>query len=281
VKTRYGWPERAQLDYPEWDLNAQRAVVETRVALFTRFAHFIIAGDSIFKQFLARWDVAFHTVPVDTERLQPPNPSVRAGSPLIIHAPNHRHVKGTEALLAACDELRAKGFVFDLRLVESVPRHEALDLYRDAAIIADQFTMGGFGIFALEGMALGKPVLTYLDEEHHTNPVFSHPIVNTTSENIRDVLAALLEIPELRRRIGDAARASVVRYQSFAVMGEVWTRIYRHMWWGEPLDLVSTRHFHPERGTRPLTEDPSQAEFWPVPVDDLIAHIATAIERAT
>lgn len=279
VKTRYGWPERAQLDYPLWDLEEQRGIVETRVALFTRYAHFIIAGDSIFKPFLQRWDVSFHTVPVDVDSLQPSNPREPPGPPVIIHAPNHRHVKATDALLAACDELRARGFAFELRLIESVPRHQALDLYRDAAIIADQFTMGGFGIFALEGMALAKPVLTYLDEEHHTNPVFSHPLVNTTPENLRDVLAVLLSLPELRQRIGEAGRESVVRYQSFPVMGEVWARIYRHVWWGAPLDLSSTRHFDPARGTRALTEDPGKAAFWPVPVDDLIQRIAAALER--
>jgi glycosyltransferase involved in cell wall biosynthesis len=278
IESRYDWPARMQLDYPLWDLGAQRAVVENRVALFSRYAHFIIAGDSIFAGFLDRWDVLFHTVPADTRRLAP---VFTTGNtvPLIVHAPNHRNVKGTEFLLRAVERLQARGIACELRLIEGIPRHEALALYDAADIIADQFILGGFGIFALEGMALGKPVLTYLDEQHLRNPLLVHPLVNTTPENVEEVLAVLLQLPELRERIGRAARASVERYQSFEVMAEVWMRVYRHVWWGEPLALETTRHFDPARGTRAVTEDPREAAFWPVEVGDLMGEIEKALSR--
>ena len=152
-------------------------------------------------------------------------------------------------------------------------------MYEDADVVADQFIMGAFGIFALEGMALGKPVLTYLDEEHLRRRIYSHPLVNTTPENLTEVLAVLHAVPELRARIGAASRASVVRYQSFDALAQVWTRVYRHIWWREPLDLESTPPFDPARSARSLTEDPGRAEFWPVPVDDLMPRIAAALQR--
>ena len=264
-KSRYGWPERAQLDYPDWDLTAYREVVEERVALFGRFADFLMAGDSLYEPILPRADLSLHTVPVDTESLVPSEPVSRE-VPVIVHAPNHRNIKGTAYLLDAVEQLRARGFAYELRLIEGVPRHEALRLYVDADVVADQFIIGAFGIFALEGMALGKPVLTYLDEPHLQRPVYSHPLVNTTPENMLAVLAVLHAVPELRRRIGNASRASVVCYQSFDALAQVWTRVYRHVWWGEPLDLASTPPFDPSRKARSLSEDPSQAEFWPVEV---------------
>lgn len=276
--SRYGWPERAQLDYPKWDLTAYREIVEERVALFGRFADFIMAGDSIYEPILPRSDSSLHTVPVDTESLVPSEPLARS-VPLIIHAPNHRHVKGTAYLIEAVDRLRELGFPFELRLIEGVPRHEALKMYVDADIVADQFIMGAFGIFALEGLALGKPVLTYLDEQHLQRPIFSHPLVNTTPENMIEVLAALHSVPELRARIGEASRASVVRYQSFDALAQVWTRIYRHVWWREPLGLESTAPFDPARTARSLSEDPNCAEFWPVSVDDLMPRIEEAVKR--
>jgi hypothetical protein len=152
-------------------------------------------------------------------------------------------------------------------------------MYGDADIIADQFMMGAFGIFALEGMALGKPVLTYLDEQHLQRPVYDHPLVNTTPENLPRVLAALIASPELRLRLGAAGRASVVRYQSFDAMAAVWTNIYRHLWWGTPLSLESTAPFDAARGTRSTTEDPLREDFWPVQVSDLMAVITGAIAR--
>ena len=219
-----------------------------------------------------------HAVPVDTESLVPREPVARS-VPVIVHAPNHRHVKGTEYLLDAVDRLRVRGFPFELRLIEGVPRDEALRLYVDADIVADQFIGGAFGIFALEGMALGKPVLTYLDEEHLRRPIYNHPLVNSTPENLAEVLAALHAVPELRARIGTASRASVVRYQSFDALAPVWTRIYRHIWWREPLELESTPPFDPTRTARSLSEDPAQEEFWPVRVDDLMPRIQEAVGR--
>jgi glycosyltransferase involved in cell wall biosynthesis len=276
--SRYGWPELAQVDYPEWDLTAQREVVEERVRLFARFADFLMAGDSLYEPVLPRSDLSLHPVPVDTESLVPHEPMARS-TPVIVHAPNHRHVKGTAYLIDAVDRLRDRGFAFELRLIEGVPRHEALRLYADADILADQFIMGTYGTFALEGMALGKPVLTYLTSENLLRPSCSHPLVNTTPENLVEVLAVLHAVPELRTRIGAASRASVVRYQSFEAMAAVWTQIYRHVWWREPLDLQSTPPYDPARTARSLSEDPASAEFWPVPVDDLIPRITEAVRR--
>ncbi|HEV7765977.1 MAG TPA: glycosyltransferase [Thermoanaerobaculia bacterium] len=277
-RSRYRWTERAQLDYPNWDLAAYREVVESRIALFDRFASFILAGDKLYEPLFPRFDLSFHTVPVDTQQLVPADAPMRA-VPVIIHAPNHRNIKGTAELLAALEYLKERGFPFELRLIEGVPRHEALQMYGDADIIADQFIMGAFGIFALEGMALGKPVLTYLDEPHLQDSTYSHPLVNTTLENMTRVLAVLHAVPELRRRIGLASRASVERYQSFAALAEVWTRIYRHVWWRQPLDLESTAPYDPRRPTRALAEDPTDPAFWPVPVDDLMQEIRAAVDR--
>jgi hypothetical protein len=142
--------------------------------------------------------------------------------------------------------------------------------------------MGGFGIFALEGLCLGKPVLTYLDQDYLGNPIFTHPIVNTNPENIERVLAVLLQVPALRERLGEAGCESVVRYQSVAAMAEVWTRIYCHLWWGEPLDLETTAPFSRERQARSFVEDPACPDFWPVPVEDLMPaiHNALALTRS-
>jgi glycosyltransferase involved in cell wall biosynthesis len=199
--------------------------------------------------------------------------------PVIIHAPNHRWVKGTDHLLAAIDRLRARGLDFELRLIERIPRHQALELYQSADIIADQFCIGGFGIFALEGLTLAKPVLTYLDQDYLGDPVFNHPIVNTNPENLERILAVLLQVPELRERLGVAGRESIEQYQSVAALAEIWNHIYRHVWWGEPLQLERTRLFSPDRKPRSFTEDPARSDFWPVPVDDLLPEIDAALEK--
>jgi glycosyltransferase involved in cell wall biosynthesis len=68
-------------------------------------------------------------------------------------------------------------------------------------------------VFAIEAMALGKPVVTFLHEEavQRTSEAFGVdvPLVGATKETLRDVLRPLVESPEERRRIGAASRAYV------------------------------------------------------------------------
>lgn len=278
--TRYDWVAREQRDYPEWNLRQQAGPARARIRAFCAHADLVLPGDSAMARFLPRSDILFKYWPIDTDELRPlPTPQQRP-LPVVVHAPNHRFTKGTDFLLEAIDNLRTNGIACDLQLVERVPRHEALRSYAEADIVADQFCIGAFGALALEAAALGKPVLTYLDQETLGNPVFNLPIVNATPEYLRDILAVLLQIRELRERLGHAARVAVEHYQSIPALAEVWGQVYRHVWRAEPLTLEATRHFAPTRGARSFCEDPAQAEFWPVDVGDLAHEIARAIERA-
>ncbi len=63
-------------------------------------------------------------------------------------------------MLAACEGLDA-----DLVLVEGLHHDEAFERYREADIVVDQLNAGWYGLFAIECMALGKPVVTFLHDE--------------------------------------------------------------------------------------------------------------------
>lgn len=278
--SRYDWIGRAQLDYPQWDLEAQRAIVAARLDLFCRHADIVIGGDSSLVRMLPRRDLYFPSVAMDTEALVPVPPVPRA-VPRVLHAPNHRNVKGSEFLFAAVESLRARGIDCELVLIEKVPRHEALRLYAEADIIADQFIIGAWGVLAVEAMALGKPVMTYVSEEQLGDPVYNQPVVNTKPEHIARVLAPLLLIPELRERLGRAGRASIERHHSIPAFADLWARIYNHVWTGAAMHLEQTAMFDPARKPRPYTDDPTQEEFWPVEAGDLMERIREAVRLAT
>ena len=57
---------------------------------------------------------------------------------------------------------------FELELVEAKPFWEALQIYGSGDIIVDQLLAGWYGGFAVEAMALGKPVIAYLRAEDLT-----------------------------------------------------------------------------------------------------------------
>ena len=157
----------------------------------------------------SRWVPEAEVIPpgIDLARIEPVPPPDRA-RPLIVHAPSSRRRKGTEAVIAACEGLDA-----DLELVEGLHHDKAFERYRAADIVVDQLNAGWYGIFAIEAMALGKPVVTFLHEEavRRTEEAFGTrvPIVSATKETLRERLQPLVADAGLRRRTGAASRAYV------------------------------------------------------------------------
>ncbi len=74
-------------------------------------------------------------------------------------------------------------------LVERVPNQQALKIYQTADIIVDQVMVGFHGFFALEAMAMSKPVVCFIREpERYLIDAKNSPIINANPENIKEVL---------------------------------------------------------------------------------------------
>jgi glycosyltransferase involved in cell wall biosynthesis len=156
-----------------------------------------------------RWVPEAEMIPpgIDVRAIEPALPSDRA-RPVILHAPSSRRRKGTEHVIAACEGLDA-----DLVLVEGLHHDVAFERYREADIVVDQLNAGWYGLFAIECMALGKPVVTFLHDEavRRTEEALGTtvPIVSATKDDLRARLEPLVASAAERRRIGEASRAYV------------------------------------------------------------------------
>ena len=158
-----------------------------------------------------RWMPEAQVVPpgLDLTKYRPAPPSDTA-RPLVLHAPSSRARKGTEHVVTACRELG-----LDLDVVEGLPHGEARRRYERADIVVDQLNAGWYGLFAIEAMALGKPVITFLHDEavRRTEEAFGVrvPIVSATKETLTDRLRELAAATNERRRLGAEGRAYVER----------------------------------------------------------------------
>jgi glycosyltransferase involved in cell wall biosynthesis len=156
-----------------------------------------------------RWVSDAHVIPpgIDVRAIEPA-PSTDRERPVVLHAPSSRARKGTEHVVAACKELDV-----ELEIVEGLDHREAFERYRNADVIVDQLNAGWYGVFAIEAMALGKPVVTFLHDEavRKTEEAFGVdvPIVNATADTLAGALRPLVESAEERRRVGRASRAYV------------------------------------------------------------------------
>jgi glycosyltransferase involved in cell wall biosynthesis len=176
-----------------------------------------------------RWVPEAEMIPpgLDLRPFTPVPPSDRR-RPLVVHAPSNRSKKGTEDVIAACALLPV-----ELDLVEGVPHDEARERYGRADIVVDQLVAGWHGIFALEAMALGKPVVAYLKPEvvERTERAYGTkvPIVPATADTLVEALRPLVADAELRRRIGAESRAYVERVHDIDVIADRLVDLYSRL----------------------------------------------------
>jgi hypothetical protein len=164
--------------------------------------------------------------PVDTERV--PFVGVMGGKgPLrVAHAPNHPHFKGTRYLESVIDGLRAEGVAIELVTRSGVPNRDVLRLFAEVDLVADQFIGGAYGYAALEAMACGKPVLTYVRDSSLVPAAGECPLLNATPDTLETVLRWCVQHRDRLPAIGVMGRAYVVRHHSIPATAARFARLY-------------------------------------------------------
>jgi glycosyltransferase involved in cell wall biosynthesis len=157
-----------------------------------------------------------------------PHPPSDAPRPLVLHAPSSRRRKGTEHVIAACEQLPV-----ELEIVEGLHHDEARRRYERADMVVDQLNAGWYGLFAIEAMALGKPVVTFLHDEAvaRTEEAFQTPVpvVSATADTLVERLRPLVEDAEERRRIGAQSRTYVEQVHDADTIADRLLDIYRRL----------------------------------------------------
>jgi glycosyltransferase involved in cell wall biosynthesis len=227
--TRERGPWHAYSDIPVGEEDSDERAVRRRLALFGRWAD-VVLGCADLVEDLPRLDGVL-ALPFDTTDWRPV-PEVDDGVVTVVHAPNHRHYKGTRFLEAAIEQLRAEGLPVELVVVEGLTNDEARAVFSRADIVADQFLIGAYGLFGLEAMALGKPVLCRLDDRFRPyHPEWEEcPIVSADPDTLLDELRRLALDPARRQALGARGPEYVRRYHSLEAVGAMLDGIHRRLW---------------------------------------------------
>lgn len=133
---------------------------------------------------------------------------------VIIHAPTDRLIKGTSFILESVQQLKKEGFNFEFKLIENITHDKVKELYKNADLVIDQLLAGWYGGFAVELMALGKPVIAYIrksDLKYIPKKMKKElPIINATPTTIYSVLKQYLTVKKhLLPEIGKKSRLYV------------------------------------------------------------------------
>jgi glycosyltransferase involved in cell wall biosynthesis len=194
------------------------------------FDHAIVADYELYgyvKEFYRN----VHIIPqaIDLKNITPVYPALSKERPLIVHAPSNRKIKGTDYILDAIQRLQKEGYQFDFKLIEKMSNQAAMQLYSQSDIIIDQLCIGAHGIFSIEAMALGKPVICFIREDLTKKYPLDLPIVNANPITIYEILKDLLINPQKRNKIGTQSRKYVEQRHDHVLIGNQLVKLYNKL----------------------------------------------------
>jgi hypothetical protein len=160
----------------------------------------------------------------------------KSGKLRILHAPNHTKIKGTDALTAAIELLKSEGLDIELILLEGVPNDVIRSAMENVDLVADQFVIGWYAMFAIEAMAMEKPVLCYLREDFidlyvkaGLVTVNEIPLINTGLLEIADKIRWAYDNREKLSAMGKKGREFVRKHHSTEHVGKIFAEILNEL----------------------------------------------------
>ena len=244
------WQHTILIHYPNYALNELE--IKKRVDYWNKRSDIIINGMQI--DGLGRWSVLpFRSEVIDIdklpEKIKYSNNDGKNAPVCIAHAPNHRFIKGTEYLEKAIDDLREEGYDIEFVLIEKMQNSELLELLSAKAdILFDQINLG-YAMSAIEGFAIGLPVMTNLENREYVRLFqrYSYleecPAVSISHETLTDSLRSLIKSPQLRKELGEAGKRYAKKYHSFQTGKYLFGKVYDKIWQNKDVDLLNM--FHP------------------------------------
>lgn len=208
-----------------YDLNREK--IKKRAEKICRYVDGIILHDDELIPHLPAGVKNIFVVPlrIDLTKITPVYVSNENSKIRIVHAPTKRDAKGSNFVIQAVQSLQNK-YPIELILVENKTQEEALELYKMADIIVDQLRTGTYGVFAIEGMAMGKPVVTYITDEMKERLPEELPICSANPKTIESELERLIKDGNLRRKLGVQGRKYVEKYHDYKKNARMLLDIY-------------------------------------------------------
>lgn len=124
--------------------------------------------------------------------------------------------KGTDIILKAVEIVKQRGYDFDFKLFCGIPHADLMQEIKNADIVIGQTKIGWYGSLELEAMAMGKPVISYIDNQYlpganvYIPPIY--PILKDDPVSTANAICELIESRVLRNSISHKGRHFVEQW---------------------------------------------------------------------
>ena len=153
-------------------------------------------------------------------------PSEFTDIPLLLHVPTNPEIKGTDYIVRAVKNLQQKGLKFNFRMIRQLTQSDFFEILSQCDVYVDELKCGGYGMTAVEAMAMGKPTISYIRDDLVNKYPAELPLVVANPDTIEEVLERLILDARLRAEIGMASRKYVEKYHDAEVVMQGLSKIY-------------------------------------------------------
>ena len=153
--------------------------------------------------------------------------SAEAGKTFVVAHLAADDAKGGEFIEKAIARLRSEGHDVRCDRISGLGHADAFMRIKKADIVVDQLFHGSYGLAAVEGMALGKPVLSHLRADLVPKSNGELPIVSANPATIYRQLLALLQDKKRRRSLGEQGRLFAEKHHALEAVIPLLTDAYR------------------------------------------------------
>jgi glycosyltransferase involved in cell wall biosynthesis len=208
---------------PEWT----EKKIHENLKLLSDYIDHAIVQDYELESYVKDYYKEVHVIPnaINPEEFQPRYPESNP-SPLIVHAPTLRNLKGTEFVLDAVNELKSSGIPHDFKLIEGMSHQETKQLLLQADIVIDQLRIGACGYITIEAMALGKPVICYIRDDLLKKYPEAFPVINANPDTITNVLKDVINKKNEWKQLGVKGRSYVENFHNIHKAVDRYIEIY-------------------------------------------------------
>lgn len=206
------------------------AGIRKRINHISKYVKLAIVADYELYEYIKNYfeNVVIIRQAIELQEYIPVIPPKRKRKIVIVHAPSDQVIKGTEYVLKAINRLE-RNYELDFLLVYGMPHYQARAIYRKADIAIDQLLVGTYGVFAIEAMALGKPVTCYIREDLWGTYPKELPIISAHPDNLYEQLKSLIENPDLRYDLGVRGRNYVEKYHDSLKIARQLIELYKNL----------------------------------------------------
>lgn len=128
-----------------------------------------------------------------------------------------KNIKGSKFIIEAISTLKNEGYNCELMHFDHIESRNMKFIQAQADLIIDQLIYGHWGSTALEGVALGKPVICYFNKEWKDNyikslSIESWPFIEANPGTIYTVVKNLLDNPNLLIEYSNLSKDFATKY---------------------------------------------------------------------